>query len=213
MANQVKQSETHRVSSNTGSYQLACEKSPNKQQIDLWLNEGKSQRWISEQLKEIGDYISVNSIAKYKKYRDEQIQQELMEDPVYQAKVYEVNEQLNESIAKIKKVDMLGELAGIIDHSAELLAEARDNDIQIRSVKDLRMVQQTMLEAIQAYGDTMLKAQQFRAIEDDPSILQNKNTTININVKSALAEILTEAMKKGGDGYGLIDTLRNGIGQ
>lgn len=201
------------ISSNTGSYQLACEASPNKQQIDIWLNEGKPQKWISEQLKEMGDYISVNSIAKYKKYRDEHIQTELMADPVYQAKVYEVNEQLNESIAKIKKVDMLGELAEIVEHSAELLSDARDRNIQINSVKDLRMVQQTMLEAIQAYGDTMLKAQQFRAIEDDPSLLQKKNTTININIRSALTDLLTDAMKKGGNGngYGIIDQLRNGI--
>lgn len=201
------------VSSNTGSYQLACEASPNKQQIDVWLNEGKSQKWISDQLKEMGDYISVNSIAKYKKYRDEQIQTELMADPVYQAKVYEVNEQLSESIAKIKKVDMLGELAEIIDHSAELLADARMDGIRINSVKDMRMVQQTMLEAIQAYGDTMLKAQQYRAVEEDPSLLQKKNTTININIRSALADILSNAMKEGGNGngYGIIDQLRNGI--
>lgn len=204
----------NKVSSNTGSYQLACEASPNKQQIDIWLNEGRTQKWISEQLKEMGDYISVNSIAKYKKYRDEQIQKELMESPTYQAKVYEVNEQLNQSIAKIKKVDMLGELAEIIDHSGELLATARQDNIEIHSVKDLRMVQQTMLEAIQAYGDTMLKAQQYAAVQDDPSLLQNKNTTININVKSALTDILTQAMQKGNsdeNGYGIIDQLRRGI--
>ena len=204
----------NKVSSNTRSYQLTCDASPNKQHIDIWLNDGKTQKWISEQLKEMGDYISVNSIAKYKKYRDEQIQQELMEDPGYQAKVYEVNEQLNQSIAKIKKVDMLGELANIIDHSGELLVQAREDGIEIRSVKDLRMVQQTMLEAIQAYGDTMLKAQQYAAVQNDPSLLQNKNTTININVKTALTDILTQAMQKGNseeNGYGIIDQLRRGI--
>lgn len=203
----------NQVSLNTGSYQLACEASPNKQMIDMWLNEGKTQKWISDQLKEMGDYISVNSIAKYKKYRDEQIQAELMEDPTFQAKVYEVNEQLNQSIGKIKKVDMLGELAEIVDHSAELLKDARDNGIEIRSVKDLRMVQQTMLEAIQVYGDTMLKAQQYAAVQEDPSILQKKNTTININIKTALTDILTQAMQKGNEdgGYSIIDSLRNGI--
>lgn len=201
------------ISSNTGSYQLACEASPNKQQIDIWLNEGRPQKWISDQLKEMGDYISVNSIAKYKKYRDEHIQEELMADPVYQAKVYEINEQLNESISKIKKVDMLGELAEIIDHSAELLSDARYRDIQINNIKDMRMVQQTMLEAIQAYGDTMLKAQQYAAVQDDPSLLKKGSTTINVNIKTALTDILTSAMKKGGndDGYGIIDTLRNGL--
>ena len=202
----------NQVSSNTGSYQLACEKSPNKQQIDIWLNEGRPQKWISDQLREMGDYISVNSIAKYKKYRDEHIQQELMEDPQFQAKVYEVNEQLNESIGKIKKVDMVGELAEIIDHSSELLRHARQDGIEVRSVKDMRMVQQTMLEAIQAYGDTMLKAQQFKAVEDDPSLLK-KDTNININIRTTLADILSDAMAKGGNGngYGIVDQLRNGI--
>lgn len=203
MANQV---------SNTGSYQLACEASPNKQQIDIWLNDNKSQKWISDELKKMGDYISVNSIAKYKKYRDELVQQELMEDPTYQAKVYEVNEQLNDSIARIRKVDMIGELANIIDDSAQLLQGAKDNDVQIHNVKDLRMVQQTMLEAIQAYGDTMLKAQQFAAIDNDPSLLKSEKTTININVKSVLEEMLVKAISEGGNedgGYGLIDKLRN----
>ena len=201
------------VSSNTGSYQLACEKSPNKQQIDIWLNEGKSQKWISDQLKELGDYISVNSIAKYKKYRDEHIQEELMADPVYQAKVYEVNEQLNESIGKIKKVDMLSELSEMINHSAELLADAKDRDIKINSIKDMRMVQQTMLEAIQAYGDTILKAQQYAAVQDDPSLLKKGDTTININIRTALTDLLATAMKEGGNGngYGIIDALRNGV--
>lgn len=197
--------------SNSGTYKLAVEASPNKQQIDIWLNEGKSQKWISNQLKSMDDYISVNSIAKYKKYRDEHIQQELMADPQYQAKVYEANEQLSESISKIRKVDMIGELSDIIDHSAELLADAKDNDIRINNVKDMRMIQQTMLEAIQAYGDTMLKAQQYAAINDNPDLLKSEKTTININIKSTLADILRTAIEDKGDGYNMIDTLRKGV--
>ena len=54
-----------------GMYQLACESSPHRQQIDAWINEGKSNVWISDQLREMGGYISVASIAKYKKHRDE----------------------------------------------------------------------------------------------------------------------------------------------
>lgn len=199
------------VSKNTGAYQLACESSPNKQLIDTWLNEGKTQKWISNELKGMGDYISVNSIAKYKKYRDDLIEQELLDDPNYQAKVYEVNEQLNQSISKIKKVDMIGELSELIEHSSELLQQSREEGIQINNVKDMRMIQQTMLEAIQAYGDTMLKAQQYRAIEEDPSLLQKKNTNINISIRTALTDILSESMKGGSNGYGIIDQLRNGI--
>ena len=33
-----------------GTFQTACEMSPNKVQIDTWLNEGKSNLWISREL-------------------------------------------------------------------------------------------------------------------------------------------------------------------
>lgn len=202
------------VSLNTGSYQLACEKSVNKLQIDSWLNEGKPLKWISDRLGDMGDYISVNSIVKYKKYRDEIIKKELEADPLYQAKQTEITEQFNMSVAKVQKVDMIGQLSNMIEHSAELLTDARSDDIRINNIKDMRMVQQTMLEAIQVYGDTMLKAQQYSAIENDPSILKGGDrTTININVKTALADILRNAVEEGGNnGFGIIDAIRNGIG-
>lgn len=202
------------VSLNTGSYQLACEKSTNKLQIDSWLNEGKPLKWISDRLNDMGDYISVNSIVKYKKYRDEIIKKELEADPLYQAKQTEITEQFNMSVAKVQKVDMIGQLSNMIEHSAELLTDARSDDIRINNIKDMRMVQQTMLEAIQVYGDTMLKAQQYSAIENDPSILKGGDrTTININVKTALADILRNAVEEGGNnGFGIIDAIRNGIG-
>lgn len=195
----------------TGSYQLACESSPNKIQIDTWLNEGKQIKWISEQLKEMGDYISPNSISKYKKYREELIEKELQNSPEYVAVMGQVNQELQDSISKIRKVDMIGELADIIDHSAELLANARYEDIKINSIKDMRMIQQTMLEAISAYGETMLNAQKYAAIEDDPSLLQSKNTTININVKDTLTEILKNAINEDGGGFDFIDKLRKGV--
>ena len=75
------------------------------------------------------------------------------------------------------------------------------------------MVQQTMLDAINAYGETMLNAQKFAEIQNDPSLLQHKSTTINIDVKMALTDILKGAVEDGGDGYSIIDRLRNGIGK
>lgn len=122
-----------------------------------------------------------------------------------------VTEEFNKSVAKIQKVDLIGRLSELIEDSAELLEDAKFRGIQINSVKDMRMVQQTMLDAINAYGETMLNAQKFAEIQNDPSLLQNKSTTININVKSALTDILTEAMKTGGDSYGIIDKLREGV--
>lgn len=192
-------------------YQLGCEASPHRQQIDAWINEGKANKWISEQLRDMGGYISPQSIAKYKKHRDEIIMKELEETPEFQAKQMMVTEQFNQSVAKIQKVDLIGRLSEIIEDSAELLEDAKMRGIQINSVKDMRMIQQTMLEAISAYGETMLNAQKFAEIQNDPSLLQNKSTTININVRDTLTDILKGAMTDGSDGYSIIDRLRAGI--
>lgn len=198
----------------TGSYQLACEASKNKLQIDTWLNEGQSLVWISEQLAKLGDYISVNSISKYKKVRDKMIQKELEATPAFIAKQAEVTGQLNASIAKIQTVDLVGRLSELIEDSADLLQQAKDDDIRINSVKDMRMVQQTMLDAISIYGDTMLKAQEFDAIQNNPDLLKKSTTTINLNVRDTISDILKGVISNGEEsGYNLIDRLRAGIGK
>lgn len=194
-----------------GMYKMGVEASPHKDQIDTWLNEGKALTWISNELKSMGGYLSTNALSKYKKARDERIQKELEKTPEFKAKQQMVTEQFNDSVAKIQKVDLIGRLSELIEDSAELLEDAKMRGIQINSVKDMRMVQQTMLDAINAYGDTMLKAQQFEEINNDPSLLKKQSTTININVKSALTDILRSAMEEGGDGYGIIDKLRAGV--
>lgn len=194
-----------------GMYKMGVEASPHKQQIDTWLNEGKALTWISNELKGMGGYLSTNALSKYKKARDERIQKELEKTPEFKAKQQMVTEQFNDSVAKIQKVDLIGRLSELIEDSAELLEDAKMRGIQINNVKDMRMVQQTMLDAINAYGDTMLKAQQFEEINNDPSLLKKQSTTININVKSALTDILRSAMEEGGDGYGIIDKLRAGV--
>lgn len=196
---------------NTGMYQLGCEASPHRQQIDAWINEGKTNKWISDQLKEMGGYISPTSISKYKKHRDELIMKELESTPEFQAKQQMVTEEFNKSVAKIQKVDLIGRLSELIEDSAEMLQDAKMRDIQINNVKDMRMIQQTMLDAISAYGETMLNAQKFNEINNDPTLLQNKQTTININVKSTLADILRGAMEDGENGFSIIDKLRSGI--
>lgn len=196
---------------NAGMYQLGCEASPHRQKIDAWINEGKTNKWISEQLRELDGYISPTSISKYRKHRDEVIIKELEETPEFQAKQMMVTEQFNQSVAKIQKVDLIGRLSGLIEDSAELLADAKMRDIQINSIKDMRMIQQTMLDAISVYGETMLNAQKYDEINNNPSLLQNNNTTININIKSALTDILKGAMEDGANGYAIIDKLRSGI--
>lgn len=198
---------------NTGMYQLGCEASPHRQQIDAWINEGKTNKWISDQLKEMGGYISPTSISKYKKHRDELIMKELESTPEFQAKQQMVTEEFNKSVAKIQKVDLIGRLSELIEDSAEMLQDAKMRDIQINNVKDMRMIQQTMLDAISAYGETMLNAQKFNEINNDPTLLQNKQTTININIKSTLTDILKGAVEDGGNGFSIIDKLRSGIGK
>ena len=141
----------------------------------------------------------------------ELIMKELESTPEFQAKQQMVTEEFNKSVAKIQKVDLIGRLSELIEDSAEMLQDAKMRDIQINNVKDMRMIQQTMLDAISAYGETMLNAQKFSEINNDPTLLQNKQTTININVKSTLADILKGAMEDGENGFSIIDKLRSGI--
>lgn len=188
-----------------GAYQTACEASPNKQQIDQWLNEGKAAAWISRELNRLyGEKISDRSIMKYKKYRDEWIQQEIEKDPLYQAQTQEIREQLNDGIGKIRKIDTISRLADVIDDSAAMLQQAKADQVKIRTAQDFKFVAGTMLDAIKLYGDTVLKAQRFEKVNEDPSLL--RPTTINVNVKAALTDILGNAMQTGG--YDLIDKLR-----
>lgn len=188
-----------------GAYQTACEASPNKQQIDQWLNEGKAAAWISRELNRLyGEKISDRSIMKYKKYRDEWIQQEIEKDPLYQAQTQEIREQLNDGIGKIRKIDTISRLVDVIDDSAAMLQQAKEDQVKIRTAQDFKFVAGTMLDAIKLYGDTVLKAQRFEKVNEDPSLL--RPTTINVNVKAALTDILGNAMQTGG--YDLIDKLR-----
>lgn len=188
-----------------GAYQTACEASPNRQQIDQWLNEGKAAAWISRELNRLyGEKISDRSIMKYKKYRDEWIQQEIEKDPLYQAQTQEIREQLNDGIGKIRKIDTISRLADVIDDSAAMLQQAKEDHVKIRTAQDFKFVAGTMLDAIKLYGDTVLKAQRFEKVNEDPSLL--RPTTINVNVKAALTDILGNAMQSGG--YDLIDKLR-----
>lgn len=189
-----------------GAYQTACEASPNRQQIDQWLNEGKAAAWISRELNRLyGEKISDRSIMKYKKYRDEWIQQEIEKDPLYQAQTQEIREQLNDGIGKIRKIDTISRLADVIDDSAAMLQQAKEDQVKIRTAQDFKFVAGTMLDAIKLYGDTVLKAQRFEKVNEDPSLL--RPTTINVNVKAALTDILGNAMQTGG--YDLIDKLRS----
>jgi len=190
-----------------GAYQTACEISPNKQQIDQWLNENKSCEWINRELKnKYRESISSVSIRKYKKYREEWIQKEIEKDPLYQSKTKEIREQFNDNIGKIRKIDVIGKLSDIIDDTSSYLIDAKnDENVKIRSMQDYKFVASTMLDAIKLYGDTILKAQRFDAVDKDPTLL--KPTTINVNVKTALTNILGEIIDD--NGYNLIDQLRS----
>ena len=85
-----------------------------------------------------------------------------------------------------------------------MLQQAKEDQVKIRTAQDFKFVAGTMLDAIKLYGDTVLKAQRFEKVNEDPSLL--RPTTINVNVKAALTDILGNAMQSGG--YDLIDKLR-----
>ena len=194
-----------------GAFQTACEASPNKQQIDMWLNEGKSNLWISRELQSrFNEKISDKAVGKYRKYRDNMIQQQLEQDPNFQKKMDYANQQLIDGISKMRTVNVIDPLADTIEQCAGMLEDAKFNDIQIRNAQDMRFVSMTMLDAIKLYGDTMLKMQRFNEVDKDPSLL--KPQTINVNIRGALTDILKGAMADGENGgYALIDKLRAGI--
>lgn len=193
-----------------GLYQTACEASPNRQQINLWLNEGKSNIWISRELKHLyNEQISDKSVGKYRKYYEETVQKELEATPEYQAKIQTMNDEFNMSLGKVKSVDVLSKLTDLIETSAGMLADAHDRDVKINDVKDMRMVQQTMIDAIKVYGDTVLKAQKVEQISQNPDLL--RPTNININIRSALTDILRSVMDNNGEtDFDIIDKLRGG---
>lgn len=193
-----------------GTFQTACEMSPNKAQIDMWLNEGKSNLWISRELQSrFNEKISDKAVGKYRKQREQLIQEQLNADPEFQKKMQYADQQLTNSISKMQTVNVIDHLATTIQDCADMLAEAKFNNIQIKNVQDMRFVSMTMLDAIKQYGDVMLKMQRFNAVENDPSIL--KPQTINVNIRGALTDILKDAMSGNGGGYALIDKLRAGI--
>lgn len=192
----------------SGLYQTACEASPYRQKIDIWINEGKANLFISRELAKLGEKISDKSIAKYRKYREEFIHCEMEKDPVYQGKLKEVNQTFIDKVGQIKEVDVLGHLSDVIETCADMIQDAKDRDVQVKTAQDMRFMQMTLLDAIKIYGDTMLKAQKFAAVQQNPELL--KPSVINVNIKSILTDALKEAMANG-NGYELIDSLRAGI--
>jgi hypothetical protein len=194
------------MSSNRGLYATACETSKYKNDIDKWLNEGRSNAWISRQLEALGEKISGNSIAKYKGYREQHLQEELSKDPVYQAQILKANETLIEEVGKFKQINVMNHISQTIEHCAQLLQTSQDNDIQIRNVQDIRYIQMSMLESIKVYGEMLLKAQAYAKIEEDPTLLRPTNSVV---VKSALVDMLGGMNNE--QRAELVDRLRGGI--
>ncbi len=192
--------------SRTGLYATACEKSPNKHLIDQWLNENKSNAEISRRLKALGESISDKSVGKYRSYRDEAVQKELMADPLYQKQITVANQSLVDEVSKFKQINVINHLAETVEHCAELITQSQLDEIKIRNIQDLRYVQTTMLESLKLYGDTILKAQQFAKIEEDPELLR---PTQNVQVKNVLLNVLGGMDNE--SKLQLVDRLREGI--
>lgn len=191
-----------------GLYQkTACEESPHKNQIDQWINEGRSNSYISRRLAELGEKISDKSVGKYRTIREEYLQKELQKDPVYQAQIMKANETLVEEVGKFKQVNVMNHIAETIEHCAELIGQSKMDDIKIRSIQDLRYVQMSMIEAMKLYGDMALKAQQMQKVEEDPELLRPH---VTVNVKGVLTEMLGSMDNE--QRIAMIDQLRNRVG-
>lgn len=191
-----------------GLYATACEKSPFRNKIDQWMNEGRSDAWISRQLDSLGDPISDVSVGKYRKYREQHLQEELADDPIYQAKVGMINKNMVEEIGKIKEINVINHLADTIDHCAQLIEQSKDDDIKIKKVQDLRYVQMTMLETIKLYGDIVVQAQRYAKVEENPDLLK---PAVTVNVKEVLVDILGGMDDE--QRFNIIDGVRERIGE
>jgi hypothetical protein len=197
------------IGGNRGLYMTACEQSPNRTQIDIWLNEDKSFMWISKQLEAMGEKISDKSISKYAKYREEHVTRELEKNPVYQAQIQKATQSLVDEASKIKSVNVLNHLSNMIDQSAELLAEAReDENVRIKNVQDMRFVSMTFLESLKIYTETIMKAQAFQKIEENPDLLR---PAVNINVKKVLLDMMGGMSDE--QRFEIVDRIRGGLGQ
>jgi hypothetical protein len=130
-----------------------------------------------------------------------------MKDPLYQAQIQEANHALVEEVGKMKQINVMNHIAETIEHCAELMQTAKDEEIHVRNIQDLRYVQMTMLESIKLYGDIILKAQQFAKVEENPELLR---PTVNVHVKSALIDMLKGGMSDE-QRTEFVDRLRNGI--
>lgn len=194
-------------SSNRGMYATACEKSKFRQDIDRWMNEGKSNNWISTQLKGLGEPISGVSIAKYRTYREEHLQKELMESPLYQAQIQKANDTLIDEVGKFKQINVINHLGNVVENCADLIAQSVEDGVKIKNAQDLRYIQMSMLDALKLYTDAIMKAQQFAKIEDDPSLIK---PTVNVNVKGVLSDMLSSMTDE--QKYAFIDKIRSSSG-
>jgi len=201
---------TSPISGNRGLYQTACEASPNKTQIDAWINEGKSNAWISRELKRLyGEKISDKSIGKYREYRETRVMKELENDPEYQRKMQLATQTLVDQVSKVKPINIINHLNDTIDHCTELLAGAKLDEIKIKTVQDMRFIYMTLMEALKMQSDLVMKAQQFQKIEENPDLLR---PTVNLNVKAILVDIL-KGVSDDGARSAIIDRIRAGIGK
>lgn len=193
------------MNSNRGLYATACEKSPNRQLIDQWLNEGKSNSWISKQLKGLGEKISDKSVGKYRQYREEHLNKELMKEPLFQAQMQKANDAILTEVGKFKQVNVINHLAETVEHCAGLITQSQLDNIRIKNVQDLRYVQMTMLEALRLYGDTVMKAQQYQKIEENPDLIR---PAVNVNVRNVLTDVFKNMSEE--DRFAVIDKIRGG---
>jgi hypothetical protein len=189
----------------------AVEKSRYRQQVDIWFNENVSNAEISRRLREMGEDISDVSIGKYRRYREDFIAAELTEDPITQGKLQTVNQALVDGASKVKEIDVLGHLSTIIEQTSSIIARAVEDpgQIEVKNAQQLRFMQQTMLDSLRLYGDTMATIQKMQAIKKDPELLRPQ--VINTNVKDVLYDILggmdANARTR------LIDKLRGSAGE
>lgn len=183
---------------------MAVEKSPNRDQIEAWFVKGKSVPWIHKNLKEkFGEYISVNSIQKYSKFRRSKIEAEMHEQSDYTQKMRQLESTLIAKTEAIKEVDIQAGLNDILNYNAELLQQAKHDEIRIKSAQEIRFVQQSMIDAYRLRLEALEHYQKYNAIEKNPDLLRpTTNIQMTETIRDAISEIIAQ------NGFAEIDRLR-----
>lgn len=178
---------------------LMFKKNLSTRAIELWLqnNAPKHAQYTTSQLnsyrnrRENDAKFILNNMEEYRNFK------------------MAVKEEVNNSILAMRNVDIVQQLTEVIGDVSDRLSHATPNAKKIQTAKDYNDTQRILLETIKLYGELMLLNERYHDFVDKRTNPQasKPQTTININLKESLADILKTATQNGD--YSAVDQMRD----